>query len=443
MFRFIFVVPFLLLLIVVPAVLGQQGLISAVSPEYEELSAGVAAALQGEDAKAEEFFALAMQKRPGSRPGGIDAALAFTDARFEQDQFRKLRFWLEKTAVSYPSDPEAFLLLSDIAFSEGRYLECEMLAQRALSLDSSALEGERGFNSRIHGETLLANVAEEREDWQEAISRLKTLRELEPNQGDHLYRLGLAQFRGGFKEDAIVSLKAAESLDSRILPALVVLAQLSDYDGRSEESVQLIEEALSARPDHARTLVAAADLELKWNHLDKVREYAEKAYKIDPRSLEAAMTLGIVELYADNLEKAEDYFFHILQTAPDNCSAMIGLAMALCQQEDARQLRRAQTISRRNAQRNPRSVDAQATLAWVLIQAGDDREAERILRRLFDAGEMNSPAAYYMAVLLLKQNRKDEAKIFLQTSMANKVNFPKRAAAEKLLREIGPVSTEM
>ncbi|MDR1963112.1 MAG: tetratricopeptide repeat protein [Planctomycetaceae bacterium] len=417
---------------------GQEGrLFSGIPPQNQEVFEGVRAAMKGENEVAERFFAEAMKKQPGSRPGGVDAAMTFIDPSSEFKFFDKMRFWLEKTAEDFPDDPEAFLLLADIAHSEARSLECSMLTRHALSLvEKFHVNPQRQHSLRLYGEKLLANVAEQRQRWDEAARQLTRLHELEPENAEHLYRLGLTLFRLGQKDEAVKRLSEAEAKDHKLLPALILLAQLSEQIGKVDEAAQYLAEAVEKNGDNPRVLVAAADLELIWNHLDKVKMFAEKAHQLDPYSSDAVITLGIVDLYAGDYEKAEEKFMKITELQPNNSEAMTGLALALCEQNDARQLRRAFGVAKRNVDQNPSSIDAQTTLAWVLVQANSLGEAEKILMRYFDANELNSSGAYYLAVVFSKQNRKEEAMLFLQTALATNVNFPKRTAAEKLLKTL-------
>lgn len=418
-------------------VYGQGGLVSGVRPENPEVDQGVRSALQGDNEAAARHFAEAMEKRPGSRPGGIDAAMAMTESGFDAVQYGKMRFWLEKTAEDFPDDPEAFLLLASIALADRRYVESNMLTHHGLErVDRLGSDSERQKKLRIDGETILSKIAEHRQRWTDVIEQLGKLRELEPENAEHLYRLGLARYRLGQMEEAIQTLNDAEAMDSKILPALVVLAQLAEFDGNRDDAIRYVDESLEKQSNDPRVLLAAADLQMVWNHLEKAGELAEKARQINPNLLEPLMILGIVDLYAENFEQAEEKFMKIMESQPENAKAMTGLALALSEQADPRQLRRAFAIAKKNVDRNPESLDAQTTLAWVLIKANSLADAEKILMRQFDAGELNSPGAYYLAEIFSQRNRTDEAILFLKTALATEVNFPKRVAAEKLLENL-------
>ena len=416
---------------------AQDFLVLPDAPEQLEIARGVEAALRGNEADAEKFFAAAVARKPGSRPGGIDAAMAFADPAFGHHHFGKLRFWLEKTTDDYPNDPEAFLLLGDLAFSEGRLLETKMLAEHAAKLVEKFDAGfDRQNSLRIYAENLLAGVCEQKRNWNEARERFTKLCELDPTSGEHPYRLGLVLYRLGLKTDAIKLLTDAALKDANVPPALIVLAQLAEAEGKTEEAAALLAESLERDGGNLRVLAAAADLELRWNNLPKVRELAGKAHKIDPTIAAPRMTLGIVDLYDGAFEDAEKKFAAIVDEFPEDVPALIGLSLALCEQDDVEQLRRAYACAKANADRNPESVEAQATLAWVYFKANYPVKAEKILMRLFEVGDLNSIGAYYLAAVYAQQNRKDEAVLFLKNALATKGNFPQRAAAETLLKSL-------
>ncbi len=412
-------------------------LVSAKPPQNPEIVQGIEAALKGEVAQATIFFDDALKKKPGSRPGGIDAAMMFTAPEFGQQHYEKLRFWLEKTADDHPTDPEAFLLLGDMAVSDRRYLEAGMLAEHAQQLvEKFDADPERQKSLRIEIEMLRTTVAEQKERWPDALARLTSLRELEPLNANHLFRLGIVQYRMGDKDAAVKSINEAATLNPNILPALIVLAELAEEEGKTDDVDKLLAESLEKQGENPRVLVAAANMELRRQHIVNTRELAGKAIKLDPKSGEALLTLGIVDLYDEKFEDAEEKFLTLVRGAPDNLRAVVGLSLALCEQPVPRQLQRAMTFAKANADRNPDSVDAQATLAWTLVKANIFDEPEKILMRLFDAGELNSPGAYYLAVIFDKQDRKDEAILFLKTALSTDVNFPKRVAAVELLKKL-------
>lgn len=420
---------FLLLLWHVPTG-AQDRLLSAVPPTDQDLSDGIEEALAGNVEKARQLFAMSMQNHPEGRPGGIIAAMMFGDGKL----FGKLRFWLEQTAEDYPNDPEAFFLLGDIALTDERFLEATMLAERGEGLlEKTPTSVERKRQLTIHLHSLKGGVAEAKKSWNEAAKCFRAILDVEPDNAEFLLRLGIVEYRRGNRDEAMRHLDQAAKTNTRLLPSLILLAQLCESENRTEEAVKFVEESLKIYADNPRVLLAAADLELRWNHLDKVRELAEKAQQLDDNSVDAVMKLGILDLYAEQYQEAEEKFLRLFRTMPNDVNVLTGLCLALCEQNEPRQQNRAMALARDNANRHFDSTDALATYAWVLFKMNLRQESEKILTRLFDTGDMNPAGAYYLAVLYAGQGRKNDAISFLKAALEPQGNFPKRAAAEKLL----------
>jgi len=444
----LFVYTFLFVFAVFGFLAAQENtLLTVAPPKNSEINSGVNAALSGDNKTAESHFQKAMRDKPGSRPGGIEAASAFADSKNGKQDFSKMRFWLEKTAEDFPKDPEAFLLLADIALSENRLVESSLLTKHAVEIiETGDAAKERQKNLTLQAENLKADIAEIRESWDVALQSLQLLHQLEPDNGNYLHRLGIVNFRSGNRGEAEKLLDEAAIKNNHILPALVVLAQLSEYDGKRDEAKKLLDEALQnsssqksspqKNGEEQRVLIAAADLALLWGQLDNAKKYAEKAKQLAPETVDADIPLGIIALYEGNFTTAEEKFSEVNRSFPNNSRALTGLALALCEQEDKTSVRRAFFTAKKNLELHPNSIDAQTTFAWVLFRADAVDDAEKILRHLFENGDLNSPGGYYLAEVYLKQNRKDEALIFLKSALESDVSFPKRATAETLLKKL-------
>jgi predicted Zn-dependent protease len=67
----------------------------------------------------------------------------------------------------------------------------------------------------------------------------------------------------------------------------------------------------------------------------------------------------------------------------------------------------------------PNSAEANITLAWVLYQVGNSRDAEAALRKGLAARNMSPDSNYLVAKILAEQNRPDVAKQFLAAALEN------------------------
>ena len=93
------------------------------------------------------------------------------------------------------------------------------------------------------------------------------------------------------------------------------------------------------------------------------------------------------------------------------------LALLLVEQPDEPKRQRAVEFARINAMLQPNSAESNITLAWVLYQIGNTRDAEAALRKGLAARNLSPDSNYLVAKILADQNRPDVAKQFLAAAL--------------------------
>ncbi|HBT77660.1 MAG TPA: hypothetical protein DEB39_12235 [Planctomycetaceae bacterium] len=306
---------------IIIAVLSGVGLLSAQSPlrnpQADPVTRGIEAARKGDIEAASRCFRDAMEDSPGTAPAGLQAAAAFSREPYGPGRFGKVRFWIEKTAVDYPDDPEAFLLLAEIAAKEGRLIEAQLLLKHAESLiekksdektgNPADAEKEARAGTKENGDVsgrfrtlrgrariLHVTIAESQKNWSEAVKLLETIIADWPEHTDLLLRLGRDQFKGGEREKGIETLRksfqAKEDAGSigkgtthsdaagraaRLLLPLIV--DLYEQEGLMEDAKAYLALSLEEEPKNPQVLIQAAELEIKWNDLEAAGKLADRA----------------------------------------------------------------------------------------------------------------------------------------------------------------------
>ena len=126
------------------------------------------------------------------------------------------RFQLEIAVNTSPNDPEAYIILGNIALQERRIWEASQDFEKAKQVLANFTNKDR--KGSLEQQTLsgLASVAETREDWVDAASRLEDLLKAaspdEPNL-DARQRVARAMFEQGKAQEAYDILKEAKKLD--------------------------------------------------------------------------------------------------------------------------------------------------------------------------------------------------------------------------------------
>lgn len=403
-------------------------------PEYDK---GLESLFQGEYADAEKILREAFEKNPALSPPGIVVALLYN----EKGANRETREWLEKTTDDYPEDPEAYLLIAQIAFAEDRFTESKILAEYGLAkTEKYTASPARKKEMEFRALGILANLEEDNDRWENTIVKIERMLVLQPEHLELNARLAVLQFRTGKTEAAIAQMDKANALNKETPSGLIAAAEFFFREGKNEESEKYLAMALEKHPDDWHVFQIAAWLEIQKRDLKKAAELIEKAIKLSPDSPKTILTAGFIALYENDYLKAEKLFQQALFVSPENPQAIEGMALALCEQEgDKKNIKheRALFFAKSNEKNFPGSADAKCTLAWVSYKTGSDRrEILNVLTYISQSGNLTPLGAYCLGCLHEELGDKDEAVAVLERSLTGKANFPKRRNAEKLLESL-------
>ena len=139
------------------------------------------------------------------------------------------------------------------------------------------------------------------------------------------------------------------------------------------------------------------------------------------------------------MKPAEDYFVAALRLSPSNAAVINQLALLLIDQPDEQKRQRALEFAKINALLQPNNAESNITLAWVLYQIGNNREAEAALRKGLQAGNPSPDSNFLIAKILVDQNKPDVAKQFLNYALESDTGalFLLREDAQKLKEQLG------
>ncbi|MGL6226303.1 MAG: tetratricopeptide repeat protein [Thermoguttaceae bacterium] len=399
-------------------------------PEVRE---GLELLKQGERVQAAAKFAAAYQKRPDLIPAGLAVAVALANQR----RFDQVRFWLEQTTEDCPNDPEAFIVLAEIAQNEHRLLEAKMLASQGLSVASKyTANPERQKNLALRGQMVFILIAERKERWTEAKERLERLIQGNPDANELLVRLGFVYFHLNDLQKSLNTFNQAKTKGVDLTSPYAIIAQLYDQKGNMQEATRYLNEAVKTGSSDPIVLAIASQMNLKWNNLADARKYAEQLLNVKPDSLDAKAVLGLIALYEKNYPLAESYYESIVKDQPEEFAGKNGLALSLCEQ-DGEKVKQAVEIAQELVKRHPQSMDALTTFAWVAYKVGNAEQAEQIMRQIQQNGVITAAGAYYLAEILAKKGDTATAKQLVAAALSTPLNYPKKSDAELLQKQLG------
>jgi Tfp pilus assembly protein PilF len=384
---------------------------------------------------AQQFLEAALRKNPTLPP--VDLLLAKMYI-LSGDSASALAS-LEKTATENPTDPEPYLILGDQAISAGQTIQAEALYEKALELVDSFKGNEKRKRSFvIRARTGRSLVAERRKDWATAAGDLTALLKVDPDNAAAHYRLGRALFmQKKFAEGNAEFAKAAQ-LDKNLPNANVAAALLYEQLGMRNEAKTAFENAVKSNREDVKTLNAYAQWLLSTGDITRAEQALAAGRRVAPEDLDTLVLSGVAARMAKKMKPAEDYFVSALRLSPSNAAVINQLALLLVEQPDEDKRQRAMEFARINAMLQPNSAESNITLAWVLYQVGNSRDAEVALRKGLAARNMSPDSNYLVAKILAEQNRPDVAKQFLTAALENSAGGLSvlRADAEALKKKL-------
>ncbi|MGA2066956.1 MAG: tetratricopeptide repeat protein [Thermoguttaceae bacterium] len=377
----------------------------------------------------------------------------------QSNQGSLARMSLEKAVMSDPKDPEAFVILGNMALQEQRTTEAELLFLKAQQLlgpfDRSPKRKGILEQQTISG---LAGVDEAREKWKDAQTKLETLLKLSPKDALAMQRLARALFQQRKAADSLKWLRKSKEVGGPdILTPEAALAQLYERFPDHGNAIVWMQKALEKAPADLATRLVTAQWTLETGQLDEAEKHAvkalqlaeaerqhasqEEAPKLEARLLNAKILRGLVALYRKDFKTAEKFFEDAHLQSPGNFAASNNLALALCEQKDEgtgkpdqAKLNRALEFANANFQADPRNPEAASTLGWVLYRVGCLDRAENALRQAL-AASLGPDAAYHLARASYDRGDKELAKNLLEAALKTP-SFLTRPEAQALYDKI-------
>ena len=383
---------------------------------------------------AREFLRQAKEKHPELPVG--DAILA--RLYFSSGQTAAGRNVLERAVRDSADDPEAYLLLAEIALREQQFTAAELLYRQSARINK-ALEGadKRKRNDQIRALGGLARVAEQRGHWDKAATFLEQWTKMEPDRADTWHRLGQARFMADKVDTARAALVKARELNPALEYPDVTISRLYKQRGKTAEAKASMKAAIEKDAGNPTTQLAYAQVLLEASQVDKARPLLQAALKAQPDSVVAMLFAGVEARMRGDLATAERYLGNAYLLDPGNATVTYQLAMVLSEQDDPAKLGRAAVFAASAVQRQPNNGDLHATLGWIYYQLGRTAQAQTELNEAVKRRNLNADSRFLLARILFDRGRNEQATQVLQPAMKAAGIFVKRKEAQQLLDRIG------
>ena len=388
-----------------------------------------------------------LQELAASNPAATPPRLILARWFAELQNPKAVRTSLELATEESPNDPEAFLSLAEISLLEGSLTAAELLTQQGRRvLAQYDANPTRKQNLTRKALTLQLAYSNARRRWTSAQEAILALIKLDGETAELDRALGRTLFQQNQEDKAREMFVRADKLTpadavSTTLPADALLSQLYAERGDLANAKKYLEAALKASPKSVSTLVLSISTALEENDLETAWTRARQLYGND-KSADVLKIYGKVALFRSDYPQAEAAFQEVVRQNPLDAEAVAGLALALCEQDDAEKRKRAVQYATSNVQKQANNRDYLATLGWTLYRSGDADAAIQVLQQSVADGQINAAAAYYFAVALVEKGQTQAAQQLLNAALATKPPFAKRVAAAALAKQLASVPAQ-
>lgn len=263
------------------------------------------------------------------------------------------------------------------AYELGRLYEATRAYEKAVSSFDAAIQADAA-----HGPARLARANILRtglRHGQEAIKAYRDLIEIEPQNAQAHYGLGLALKDLGENGHAVEALQQAMRLVPDNPLPLVALGGVYLNDREFEQAEESLRAALKLQPNFAPTMVAQADLLLAKGDEEKAVARYHDALKADPNAASAYVKIGIVHQRRQQWNEAEQAYGEALKRDPNLAIAQNNLAWMAVERDQ--KLDEALGLALKAVAREPDNPHFQDTLGWIhRLQGNLDQAADSLLR---------------------------------------------------------------
>ncbi len=363
------------------------------------------------------------------------------------------RAWIERAVAASPEDPEPYSILGEVAFTEGRVTDSDVLFSEAQRLAEKFTENaKRKQNFQRKSLQGLAAIAQRREKFDRAKTMIDEWVKLDPeNAAAHtalatvlFYLNQPSEAYKAFQEaDRLLKISADRNSPPSPMAELNMAALYQRRDKDDKRTGDLINLAVKNHSKDFGVRLKSAQIAMAANLLDIALTQAETAVKMNENDLTAKLLRGYVARLRNDFTTAEHYFELAHLQSPGNFDASNNLALLLSEQTEKSKQDRALEFAVMNIQRFPingqssQRFDAMSTFGWVQYQRGVTSDAQQALQQVINANVLTSDSRYYIAKVLLNDpKRTDDAMKLLEVAVESDQPFVNRTAATELLSSL-------
>ena len=170
--------------------------------------------------------------------------------------------------------------------------------------------------------------------------------------------------------EALDSFKKAKELDDKVGHPFVFMARLFANQDDKLNAKKAFEKAYNEDKSDETVAQAYAEWLIQQDELSEAQQVATTLRQQAPDSIQALLLDGIISLMRGDRKNSEQALSEVLNINPAHPAATNILALLLIESDQKKDRTRARNYAEMNAQRFPKSTQANITHGWVLYNLG-------------------------------------------------------------------------
>ena len=345
---------------------------------------------------------------------------------------------LERTAIEHPDDPAVSLAFSRLALSQGRLSDALALVEKAVrqmeASEQSPLAQRHYQLEMIDAQQIIAKRQNRTAD---ALALVQQWEQLAPDSPKMLLARAEIEFQQGNIEASQNYLRKFRAVVPDSRPTELVLATWFRQKGDAEGTEQWIKQASSNYPDNPVVQMELGNWALGQEDFEVAQQAIATAEAKQGEKPATDLMKARIAFAQGDYPQAESMFaeLYLQQPSSFDVSNMYVLCLAENPEDSKKQL--AVQLAQRNFQGLPNNQIAQSAFGWALLKSGNLQDAKTIFSRVARMQRLPPEIAYYLATILDREGKRDQARQLLQSALQTKGLFLYRAKAMQMLEQIG------
>ncbi len=281
-----------------------------------------------------------------------------------------------------------------------KFDEASMEFRAAIDIDEDSADAHWG----------LARSYENLGQFNETVQELRTVVKLTPNNLDANVKLGnyLLAFEPPLFDETEKILRHVFSRDPNFIEGHILKASLLSTQGKPENEVlELLNYAISLKPDRTESYASLSRFYIKVNKLPEAEEALKKGISVNPQAVVGYLEYARFLTYGERYPEAETQFLKAIEVAPRNIEAIDSIASFYVTQK---QFDKAEKSYKDLIQIQENSPESRMALGTFYTSINRDNEAVEIFTGIVNEFSEYVRARYRLGDIYLDRKEIDKVK---------------------------------